>query len=131
VPVGEGGPIVRLSPADARSAFVRHFEYVLRVDRDVRELADSQFRFVPGLAGAGTESIQSVNFPDRYVRVLDGVVRIDPVEDGTAFPGQASFRRIPRGDGVALRLAGDPGAYLRHVRGRLTTGTSGTVFLLS
>jgi hypothetical protein len=130
VPVGEGGPIVRLSPADARSAFVRHFEYVLRVDRGVRELADTQFRFVPGLAGAGTESIRSVNFPDRYVRVAGGTIRIDPVEPGGEFAGQASFRRIPRGRGVLLRVA-DSGTYVRHDRGRLTTGTSGTVFLLS
>jgi GH43 family beta-xylosidase len=130
VPVGEGGPIVRLSPADARSSFVRHFEFVLRVDAGVRELADTQFRFVPGLAGAGTESIRSVNFPDRYVRVAGGTVRIDPVEPGDAFAGQASFRRIPWGRGVLLRVA-DSGAYLRHDRGRLTTGRSGTVFLLS
>jgi GH43 family beta-xylosidase len=134
VPIGDGGPIVRLTPADARSAFVRHADFVVRVDRDVRELADSQFRFVPGFAGAGTEAIQSVNFPDRYVRVVDGTVRLDPFAEGTAYAGQASFRRIPRDKGVSLQLAGDATTYLRHDRGRLTAGPAAgarTTFLLS
>ncbi|GAB7191827.1 hypothetical protein NUM3379_25350 [Kineococcus sp. NUM-3379] len=123
VPVGNGGPIVRLSPADDAAAFVRHSGYVLRVDRDVRELADSQFRFVPGLAGAGTESIRSVNFPDRYVRVAaDGTVRIDPLEEGAAFAGQASFRRTATAKGISLQLASNAATYLRHDKGRLTAG---------
>ncbi|PPK94601.1 GH43 family beta-xylosidase [Kineococcus xinjiangensis] len=123
VPVGTGGPIVRLSPADVRSAaYVRHAEFVLRVDEAPRELADSQFRFVPGLAGAGTESIQSVNFPDRYVRIVDGEVRIDPVQPGDAAAPMASFRRVPTKWGVALQAAGDTGTYLRHESGRLTAG---------
>ena len=78
VPVGAGGPIVRLSPADAPTAFVRHREFAVRVETDVRELADTQFRFVDGFAGDGTESLQSVGFPDRYLRVVDGTVRLDP-----------------------------------------------------
>jgi hypothetical protein len=131
VPIGDGGPIVRLRPADTRSGFVRHFEFVLRVDRDPRELADTQFRFVPGHAGEGTESIQSVNFPDRYVRAVDGVVRLDPVENTTAYAGQASFRRLPSGGGVALQLAGDASLYLRHESGRLSVGPAGSTFLLS
>lgn len=139
VPVGKGGPIVRLSPADAPAAFVRHADSVLRVDAAVRELADTQFRFVPGLAGAGTESVGSVNFPDRYVRVVDGRVRLEPVQAGDAFTAQASFRRIPRGRvdrgwGVALQLAGDADAYLRHDHGRLTAGPAAgarTTFVLT
>ncbi|OON30254.1 family 43 glycosylhydrolase [Micromonospora haikouensis] len=135
VPVGEGGPIVRLSPADARTAYVRHWEYVLRVDSGVRELADTQFRFVPGLAGAGTESLRSVNFPDRYVRVVDGTVQIVPVAAGSPEATSASFRRVPRdGGGISLQLAGDATAYLRHDRGRLIVGPAAgnrTTFLLS
>ncbi|MDG4830073.1 family 43 glycosylhydrolase [Solwaraspora sp. WMMD1047] len=134
VPVGAGGPIVRLRPADARRSFVRHADGVLRVDPDVRELADTQFRFAPGLAGADTVSLTSVNFPDRYVRVVGGTVRLDLASDDPAHAVQASFYRIPqRGGGVSLRLAGDATSYLRHDRGRLTTGRAAgarTTFLL-
>lgn len=126
VPVGKGGPIVRLSPA--AGSFVRHYDYVLRAEAGVRQLADMQFRFVPGFAGSGTESLQSVNFPNRYVRISGTTVRIDPVESGTAYAGQASFRRVASGAGVTLQSAA--GAYLRHEAGRITTGAA-TVFTLS
>jgi GH43 family beta-xylosidase len=135
VPVGAGGPIVRLSPAGARTASVRHAGFVLRVDTDVRELADTQFRFVPGLAGAASESIRSVNFPGRYVRIVDGAARLDPAQQDEAYAVQASFHRVQRpSGGVSIRLAGDPSAYLRHEQGRLTVGGGGepgTVFVLS
>jgi GH43 family beta-xylosidase len=126
VPVGKGGPIVRLSPVDSRGAFVRHEDGALVVRRDVRELATSQFRFVAGGAGDGTESIQSVDLPDRYIAVVDGTVRLDPVA--------TAFRRVRGATGVALRLAADPGRYLTHDQGRLTVGPPNggrTRFLLS
>ena len=130
VPVGKGGPIVRLSPADAPAAFVRQTEFVLRVDTDVRELADSQFRFVAGFAGDGTESIQSVNYPDRYVHVVDGVVRLDPFVAGSSEANLASFRRIAHDKGVSIQLAGDTGTYLRNAQGVLTVGPAGGVHSL-
>jgi GH43 family beta-xylosidase len=138
VPVGVGGPIVRLSPADSATSFVRHFTYDLRVDADVRELADSQFRFVPGHSGDGTVSLQSVNFPDRFVRVTSTGVRIDPVEaDGSTYAAEASFRREPglaSPKGVSLQSVSAPGSYLRHDKGRLVLGSpsgSKSTFFLS
>ena len=123
VPVGDGGPIVRLSPADATSSFVQQSGSVLRVASDVPRLADSQFRFVPGLAGNGTESLRSVNHPDRYVHVVGGAVRVDPVEAGAAFAGAASFQRRASGKGITLEVAGAAGSYLRHEAGTLTVGS--------
>jgi GH43 family beta-xylosidase len=138
VPVGTGGPIVRLSPADSASSFVRHFAYDLRVDADVRELADSQFRFMPGKAGTDTVSLQSVNFPDRFVRVTGTSLRIDPVDEASStYAAEASFRRQPglaNPRGVSLQSVSAPGSYLRHDKGRLVVGPasgSKSTFLLS
>lgn len=137
VPVGVGGPIVRLSPADSASSFVRHHAYELRVDADVRELADSQFRFVPGHFGGDTVSLQSVNFPDRFVRVTNTGVRIDPVETTGSYAAEASFQRQPglaSPKGVSLQSVSAPDSYLRHDKGRLVTGPasgSKTTFFLS
>ncbi|MEU7476903.1 family 43 glycosylhydrolase [Lentzea sp. NPDC042327] len=126
VPVGEGGPITRLSPLDSPALTVRHYEYRLRVDGNVRELADSQFRFVPGFSGSGTVALQSVNFPDRYVRVDGDVVRIDPYEDTDAYGRAASFVRVAGlADSTAISLNVGADSYLIHDRGRLVTGKPG------
>ncbi|MDX8051762.1 family 43 glycosylhydrolase [Lentzea sp. BCCO 10_0798] len=126
VPVGRGGPIVRLSPVDAPSLVVRHYEYRLRVDGNVRDLGDSQFRFVPGFLGAGTVALQSVNFPDRYVRVDGDMIRIDPFEDTDAYGRAASFVRVPGladGGAVSLRVGAD--TYLAHDNGRVVLSRPG------
>jgi GH43 family beta-xylosidase len=126
VPVGKGGPISRVSPLDAPHLVLRHVEFRLRFEGNVRELADSQFRFVPGHLGAGTVSLQSVNFPGRYVRVLeDGVPRIDPFEDTDAYGQATSFVREPGladRSAVSLRLPTEARTYLAHDgAGRLVT----------
>jgi len=129
VPVGKGGPIVRLSPLDAPALFVRHYEYRLRVDGDVRDVADSQFRLVAGFSGAGTVALQSVNFPDRYARVDNGVVRVDPYEDTDGYARAASYVRLPGlsdRSGVSLRLVSDTGSYLAHDTGRLVVAKPGS-----
>jgi GH43 family beta-xylosidase len=121
VPVGAGGPIVRLSPADAPKRFVQHADTALLVRPPDHVLADTQFRFVP--AAGGAEVIQSVDFPDRHVRVAGSEVRL---EAGAPTP----VRRIRQGSGVRLQLADDPTRYLRHRNGVVVTGDA-SVFLLS
>ncbi|MGI5507361.1 family 43 glycosylhydrolase [Lentzea sp. CA-135723] len=126
VPVGRGGPVVRLSPLDAPSLVVRHYEYRLRVDGDVRTVADAQFRFVPGFLGAGTVAVQSVNFPDRYVRVDGDTFRVDPFEDTDAYGRAASFVRVPglsESGAVSLRVGTD--TYLAHDNGRVVLSRPG------
>ena len=118
---------------------MRHYAYELRVDADVRELADSQFRFVPGHSGGDTVSLQSVNFPDRYVRITGTGVRIDPVETTGSYAAEASFHGVSRASrapraGVSLQSVSAPDSYLRHDKGRLVVGPasgSKTTFFLS
>ncbi|WP_330274793.1 family 43 glycosylhydrolase [Lentzea sp. NBC_00516] len=127
VPVGRGGPVVRLSPLDAPSLVVRHYEYRLRVDGNVRDVGDSQFRFVPGFLGAGTVAVQSVNFPDRYVRVDGDVIRIDPFEDTDVYGRAASFVRVPGlADGGAVSLRAGADTYLAHDNGRVVLSRPGS-----
>ncbi|MEU3644655.1 family 43 glycosylhydrolase [Lentzea sp. NPDC034063] len=127
VPVGRGGPISRLSPLDAPALVVRHYEYRLRVDGNVREVADSQFRFVPGFLGAGTVAVQSVNFPDRYVRVDGDAIRIDPFEDTDAYGRAASFVRVPGlADRAAVSLRVGADTYLAHDNGRVVLSRPGS-----
>jgi hypothetical protein len=128
---------VRVCPADSSSSFVHHYVYDMRVDPDVRELADSQFRFVPGHSGGDRVSLQSVDSPDRYVRATSTGVRIDPVEATGTCAAEASFQRLPglaNPRGMSLQSVASPGAYLRHDKSRLVLGQasgSKTTFLLT
>lgn len=123
VPVGKGGSVIRLSPMDAPRARVRHYDYRLRVDSDVREVADSQFRIVPGFLGPDRIALQSVNFPDRYVRVVGTQLQLAPYEDSDAYGRSASLVRLPGladSTGISLELSDRPGLFVSHERGRLT-----------
>ncbi|MDR7304135.1 family 43 glycosylhydrolase [Haloactinomyces albus] len=125
VPVGEGGTAVRLSPMDAPRAYVRHHEYDLRVDGDVRQLADTQFRFTPGFLGPDRIALQSVDFPDRYIRVRGNSLHIAPYEDSDDYGSTTGFirtRGLADHRGISLRLSSDPDTYIVHDNGRLTTG---------
>src|SRR3954471_9106564 len=69
VPVGDGGPIVRLSPGG--QDFVRHADDgLIVVERAPRDLAATQFRFEA--RADGTEVIRSVDDPDRFLQVDAG-----------------------------------------------------------
>lgn len=125
VPVGQGGPIVRLSPLDAQGSYVRHYEYRLRVDGAIRTLADSQFRVVPGFLGPDRVALQSVNFPDRYIRVDGSGLRIDPYADNDTYGRAASFVGTPGladRSALSLRLSDDSDSYVSHDNGQLTIG---------
>jgi GH43 family beta-xylosidase len=128
VPVGKGGRVLQLSPYDTRGLVVRHAEFRLRVEGNVRAVADSWFRFTPGHLGACTVSVQSVNYPDRYVAAGEGVLRIEPYADTDAYGLATSFVRVPGladRSGVSLRLPDDPGAYVAHDNGRLVVARPG------
>ncbi|WP_045741778.1 family 43 glycosylhydrolase [Actinoplanes rectilineatus] len=120
IPVGDGGPIVRLSPADAPRSFVRHVDDAVRVDRAPRELEQTQFRFVA--AADGTESVQSVDEPTKYLAVAGTAVTLST----TPTP----VTRVATRGGVTIRVA--PGRYLRqNAAGALTVADKATVFTLS
>lgn len=60
-------------------------------------------------------------------------MRVDAVEAGDGFAGQASFTRTRTNKGVSLRLADGTGRYLLHDRGVLTAGSAAnkrTAFVL-
>jgi hypothetical protein len=128
VPVGKGGPVVQLSPADAPHLVVRHAEFRLRVEGNVREVADSWFRLAPGFLGAGTVSIRSVSHPDRAVTAGEGVLRLEPYADTDEYGRAASFVRVPGladRSAASFRLLDDHRAYVSHDSGRLIIARPG------
>ncbi|BCY12773.1 glycoside hydrolase family 43 protein [Actinoplanes sp. L3-i22] len=112
VPVGDGGPIVRLSPGG--DTFVHHAGTAVQVAPAPRDLGATQFRFT------GDGLIQSVDKPALFVRIDGTSVTLD----ATGTP----VRRVPARGGVTIRTVADPAVYLRVSAGVVTTGTTGTVF---
>lgn len=119
IPIGDGGPIVRISPADHPQDFVRHDDAnTLRLERAPRDLAATQFRFLPQSDGA--EFIQSVDHPTRYLHIAGNQVTLDTAP--------SSFRRVTTRTGLKLESGG---LYLRASTSAVTADKTGTTFRLS
>ncbi|MFI5297176.1 MAG: AbfB domain-containing protein [Polyangiales bacterium] len=85
------------------------------------------------LLGGPTVSLQSVNFPDRYVRHCSGLGFIDrndktnPACDPAVFKQDVTFRRVSGlagGASVSFESVNYPGTFLRHQNGRIKLATS-------
>ncbi|MFJ9519904.1 family 43 glycosylhydrolase [Kitasatospora sp. NPDC101801] len=118
IPMPDGTTPKRLSSYNFPDRYIRHWEYRARLDADVTNLADSQFRTVPGLSGSGTVSLESANFPGYYLRSRpNGEVWVDKSDGSTAFEDSASFfQRSGLADSAAVSYESYslPGQYVRH-----------------
>ncbi|GAB2622185.1 hypothetical protein Aab01nite_76580 [Paractinoplanes abujensis] len=118
IPIPDGLHPVRLRSHNAPDRYIRHWEFRARLDPDVTVLADSQFRIVPGLAGNGSVSLESTNYPGYYLRHRNNEAWVDRSDGSALFRSDASFvRRAGLADaaGVSFESVNFPGRYLRHV----------------
>jgi GH43 family beta-xylosidase len=117
IPVADGVTPQRLSSYNFADRFIRHWEYRARIEANVSPLADSQFRVVTGLAGTGTVSLESTNFPGYFLRHKNFEVWVEKNDGTSAFASSASFyRRAGLADsaGVSYESYNYAGRYVRH-----------------
>jgi GH43 family beta-xylosidase len=129
IPVSDGGTPYRYSSVNLPDRFVRHLNFRARLDANVADLADSQFRIVPGLAGGGTVSLESANNPGRFLRHRNFEVWLDRNDGSALFRGDASFvQRAGLADpaGVSFESVNFPGRYVRHSSNLLYVQPAGT-----
>jgi hypothetical protein len=122
IPVADGLSPVRLRSLNFPDRFVRHWNFRARVEANVTNLADSQFRIVTGLAGGGTVSLESANFPGYYLRHRNFEVFVERNDGSAVFRSDASFFRrtgLADGAGVSFESSNFAGRYIRHVSGSL------------
>jgi GH43 family beta-xylosidase len=122
IPVADGPTPVRLRSYSAADRFVRHWEYRARLEADVAPLADSQFRVVTGLAGTGTVSLESTNFPGYYLRHRNNELWVERGDGSTLFRNDASFTQragLADGSATSFESLNFPGRHLRHSGGLL------------
>ncbi|MEU6720098.1 family 43 glycosylhydrolase [Nonomuraea sp. NPDC046802] len=122
IPVPDGATPARLTSYDTPGQAVRHWDFRARLEADVTPLADSQFRLVTGLSGAGTVSLESTNFPGYYLRHRNFEAWVEK-RDGTAlFDADASFTRrtgLAGAGTVSLESANFSGYFVRHRGGQV------------
>ena len=86
----------RLRLAGTTNQYIRHSGFRAQVGVDPFPAQDSEFRIVTGLAGPTGISLESVNFPGRYLRVRPNAEVWIEQSDGTSgFADNATFRRLP------------------------------------
>ncbi|WTP63191.1 glycoside hydrolase family 43 protein [Streptomyces phaeochromogenes] len=107
----------RLQSYNFQDRYVRHANMDVRIDPNVSPAADSQFRLRTGLAGSGTVSFESVNFPGYFLRHAGYGFQL-AYNDGTAqFAADATFRKVA---GLAdaswssFQSYNHPDRYMRH-----------------
>lgn len=117
VPVPDGVTPFRLRTYADPSRYVRHWDFRARVDVNPANLADSQFRQVTGLAGSGTVSLESTNFPGYFLRHRNFEVWVERNDGSAAFRNDASFHRragLADAAGVSFESYNFPGRHLRQ-----------------
>ncbi|MFI6733306.1 family 43 glycosylhydrolase [Nonomuraea sp. NPDC050451] len=120
IPVLDGATPARLTSYDTPGQALRHWDYRVRLEANVSPLADSQFRLVTGLSGAGTVSLESTNFPGYYLRHRNFEAWVERRDGTSLFDADASFVRRTglSGSGtVSLESVNFPGYFVRHRAG--------------
>ncbi|HYN93703.1 MAG TPA: AbfB domain-containing protein, partial [Pilimelia sp.] len=125
IPVPDGATPVRLRAHNRPGRYLRHDGARARVDADMTNLAQSQFRFVTGLAGRGTVSLESTSNPGHYLRHRGSGVWLQAGDGSAQFAADASFHRragLAGRAGVSLESLNRPRRYLRHADGLVHLG---------
>ncbi|MFI9827562.1 family 43 glycosylhydrolase [Streptomyces sp. NPDC051913] len=129
IPVADGVTPQRFSSYNFADRFIRHWEYRAKIEANVSPLADSQFRVVTGLAGTGTVSLESANFPGYYLRHKNFEVWVEKNDGTSAFASDASFYQrsgLADSAGVSYESYNYAGRYIRHYNYLLYVQTPAT-----
>ncbi|WJK40955.1 family 43 glycosylhydrolase [Solwaraspora sp. WMMA2056] len=122
VPVPDGRTPVRLAAHDQPDRYLRHWEYRVRLEANVANLADSQFRVVPGLANSAGVSLESTNFPGYYLRHRNHQIWVEANDGSNLFRQDATFMArsgLADAGKLSLESVNFPGQYVRHRDGLL------------
>ncbi len=110
-------PAQRLQSFNFQDRYVRHTNFDARIDPNVSPVDDSRFRLRPGLAGTGTVSFESVNFPGYFLRHSDYDFQLVYNDGSSQFAQDATFRQVA---GLAdptwssFQSYNHPDHYIRH-----------------
>jgi GH43 family beta-xylosidase len=129
IPVADGATPYRFAAHGSTTVVLNHYDFRLRANATPALLADSQFRIVTGLSGTGTVSLESANFPGRYLRHRNYELWVEAGDGSAQFRQDASFyRRAGLADATAasFEAVNFAGRYLRNASGLVNLLTATT-----
>ncbi|QBI56313.1 AbfB domain-containing protein [Streptomonospora litoralis] len=120
LPAGELRSL-RVTTPGYDNRYIRHQDslgFTEVVDESSSDLLkrDATWRIVPGLADDECYSLESLNYPDEYLRHRESRVRREASDGSELFREDATWCAVPglSGSGVSLRSYNFPDQYLRH-----------------
>jgi hypothetical protein len=107
----------RLKSYNFPDRYIRHSNFVGRIDQNITPVDDSKWKIVPGLADAGCISFESVNYPGYYLRHSNYELVLNRDDGSELFKNDATFKIV---DGLAdsnmysFQSYNYPNRYIRH-----------------
>jgi hypothetical protein len=113
------GRAVSLRSSNVPDRYVRHADHLGQLSPIASSLerSDASFRVVPGLAGDGTVSLESVNYPGHFLRHQGFRIKLHADDGSQLFRDDASFHVVSglaAADGISLESVNYEGRFLRH-----------------
>lgn len=84
----------RIQSYNFQDRYVRHYNMDVRIDPNPSPAQDAQFRVASGLAGSGTVSFESVNYPGHYLRHNNFDFVLAANDGSSTFAQDATFRQV-------------------------------------
>jgi hypothetical protein len=130
IPVADGPTPYRFRSYNLSDRYIRHTQSRARMDANITNLAESQFRVVTGLTGSGTVSLESTNRPGYFLRHRYHEVWVERNDGSTLFRADATFHRragLADAGAVSFESFNFPGRFIRHANFLLYTQPVNTV----
>ncbi|WP_030159667.1 glycoside hydrolase family 43 protein [Glycomyces sp. NRRL B-16210] len=107
----------RLQSYNFQDRYVRHYNMDVRIDPNPSPAQDAHFRVLPGLAGTGTVSFESVNYPGHFLRHSNFDFALAADDGSSSFAQDATFRQVAglaNSSWSSFQSYNHSGRYLRH-----------------
>lgn len=119
VPVAKAAPgdITRFEAYNLPGQYIRHYDYVARVEANISVLDDSRFIERPGLADPNEVSYESVNYPGYYLKHYAYKIVLKKYDGSSLFREDATFRKVSGladASAISLQSYNFPSRYIRH-----------------
>jgi GH43 family beta-xylosidase len=114
--------ITRFQSISFADAYLRHMNFVTRLDPGVTPLADSQFIVRPGLADPDAVSIESVNFPSFFMSHRNNAIVFLSDDNGDTFEANATWWIRPGladSSATSFEAYSQPGSFIGQMFGTM------------